>query len=64
MGISLIVIGFIIPIVIILIVRKIRANRRKLKRGEKFEKDGHERLEIDKEGITISIKFPFSNSLI
>lgn len=60
-GIALIVIGFLLPIIIFFIIRKIRADRRKRIVSEIFDKDGHDRIEIIKDGTDIPISLPFES---
>jgi hypothetical protein len=53
--ITLIVVGFFIPVIAFFVVRRIRTNRRKLKRGEIFDKEG-ERFEIIEDGKQVRIE--------
>ena len=55
LGIALIVVGTILPIIMFFIARKIRAHIKKKIKGEKFDKQGHSRMEVLEEGKDIGI---------
>ena len=50
LGVSLIVVGFILPIVAFFVIRKILRDKNKKLKGEVFEKEGHARMEVVREG--------------
>ena len=55
LGVSLIVVGFILPIIGFFIIRKFLKDKRKNRSEEIFTKEGHSRIEVLKEGTTIPI---------
>ena len=60
LGIPLIVLAFVLPIIAYFVVKKIRSNNRKKYMEEKFDKEGHYRMEIIEEGQEIKVLIPSS----
>ena len=57
--IPLIIVGFLIPIIVIFVIRRVRANKKKLQKGEIIDRDGHYRMEIEDDGKEIPIPRPY-----
>ena len=58
LGVSLIIVGLVLPVIAFFVIRKILKDKNSKLKGEKFHKEGHSRMEILKEGTVSTISLP------